>query len=176
MTCIKCRKTDLLEARGDFPSEIKGEPVMVSQVPCLECPNCSYRTIKGNEIAEFMRLASDAYRQKHSLLTSEEIRKRRSSLNMSQAAFANYLGGVGSASVKRWEMGKVQDKAMDKLIRVMTGAEEASDNYRKIIALQSKPQQMGSYPVTWTESKVSAWRPQHSLADPKRRIVRSACS
>jgi transcriptional regulator with XRE-family HTH domain len=57
---------------------------------------------------EYGRLLSDSYRYVHGLLTSEEIRSRRQHLNMSQQEFAGHLG-VGIASVKRWEMGKIQD-------------------------------------------------------------------
>jgi hypothetical protein len=57
---------------------------------------------------------ADAYRQDNELLTSDQIRSIRGSL--SQISFAQQLG-VGPASVKRWELGLVQDKSNDNLIR-----------------------------------------------------------
>jgi putative zinc finger/helix-turn-helix YgiT family protein len=176
MTCIKCRKADLRNSKGDFPTEIKGEPVLVSRMPCLECPNCGYRTIPGDKVAEFMRLASDVYRKKNLLLTSEEIRDSRSSLRMNQGAFANYLGGVGVASVKRWEMGKVQDRAMDKLIRLMTDLDEASDNVSKIAALQLTRREVGIPPISWIEAEGTHWSVQRISVSPSRGHSRSVCS
>jgi hypothetical protein len=42
---------------------------------------------------------------------------------MSQQEFANFLG-VGVASVKRWELGKIQDKLHDDLIRQKTAPKD----------------------------------------------------
>jgi DNA-binding XRE family transcriptional regulator len=64
---------------------------------------------------EYGRLLADEYRAAHGLLTSVEIRSRRKQLGMSQEEFANHVG-VGVASVKRWEMGKIQDERSNKLI------------------------------------------------------------
>jgi DNA-binding transcriptional regulator YiaG len=66
---------------------------------------------------ELGRRTSDAFRKKHHLLTSEEIKELRMSLNMSQRQFAAFLR-VGVASVKRWENWKVQDASSDELIRL----------------------------------------------------------
>ena len=66
-------------------------------------------------MAEFGRLLADKYRQDHGLLTSVEIRSRRKRLGMTQEEFARHLG-VGIASVKRWEMGKIQDQRSNECI------------------------------------------------------------
>ena len=68
---------------------------------------------------EYGRLLADKYRAAHGLLTSEEIRERRERMGLSQQNFADYLKR-GVASVKRWEMGKIQDPANDVHIREMT--------------------------------------------------------
>jgi transcriptional regulator with XRE-family HTH domain len=78
------------------------------------------------EMGEPLRLAADDYRRKHGLLTSEVIRARREALGMSQAVFAEWVG-IGVASVKRYELGGVQDAGIDKRIRVHTGITEAKD-------------------------------------------------
>jgi transcriptional regulator with XRE-family HTH domain len=61
-----------------------------------------------------MRKIADAYRRDHDLYTSEEIKAIRGKITQQQ--FADALG-VGVASVKRWELGLVQDKGNDRLIR-----------------------------------------------------------
>jgi hypothetical protein len=70
-------------------------------------------------MAEFMQKVADAYRAQCGLLTSAEIRRSRERLLMSQVDFASYLG-VGVASVKRWELGEIQTKTADELIRCKT--------------------------------------------------------
>jgi DNA-binding transcriptional regulator YiaG len=78
-----------------------------------------------------MRLVADVYRTKHGLLNSNEIRRWRLRLGMSQAAFADYIG-VGIASLKRWEMGRIQDASSDELIRLRTDEKAAFQNLKRI--------------------------------------------
>ena len=40
--------------------------------------------------------------------------------------------GVGSASIKRWELGKIQDEAMDKLLRLFLDPEYARRHAREM--------------------------------------------
>jgi putative zinc finger/helix-turn-helix YgiT family protein len=120
----------LKRQRGHLPGEVKGETFVVS-TPALVCPGCGYATVDGTDMPEYMRRVGDAYRAKHGLLTSDEIRQRRKRLGMSQAEFADYLR-VGVASLKRWEMGKVQDESSDELIRLRTDETEARRNLTQI--------------------------------------------
>ena len=75
--------------------------------------------------------SADAYREKHGLLTSRELKEIRSRLGMSQQSFARFLK-VGVASVKRWEAGLVQDEAMDELIKVKSDLPTARANVRQL--------------------------------------------
>jgi len=118
MTCLKCGKATLARKAARLPGALRGGTFRV-EMEALVCPRCGYATVDGKDMPEYMRLVADAYRCKHGLLTSEEIRRRRKRLGMSQAAFAKHLR-VGVASVKRWEMGKVQDSSSDELIRLKT--------------------------------------------------------
>ena len=85
----------------------------------MECRKCAFRLVAPGQTDELVRAVADSYRQNHDLLTSDEIRKRRAALNLSQASFAKKLN-VGVASVKRWEKGFVQDRSNDRLIRLTT--------------------------------------------------------
>ncbi len=71
---------------------------------------------------EFSRLLADAYLRNHGLLTSEEIKDRRRRLGMSQQQFAQHLD-VGVASIKRWEMGKIQEPHSNDLILRQSSSE-----------------------------------------------------
>ena len=132
MTCISC-KMGVLEKRlsARIPAEVKGVKVTVGMAG-LVCPACGFTTVPGASMPEYMRLAADEYRKKNGMLTSGEIRARRKSLQMTQAEFAEYIG-VGTASIKRWELGQVQEQAMDKLLRVLTGVEAAKSNYQMVV-------------------------------------------
>ena len=116
--CFECNRADLHPAMIRLEGTVRGENYTV-ELPGLECPACNYKTVEGGAMPEFGRLLADQYRSSHGLLTSDEIRVRRKRLNMSQQQFAQHLG-VGLASVKRWEMGKIQDQRLDELIRRKT--------------------------------------------------------
>lgn len=120
-----------MEQTADMPATVKDESVLVTQFPALVCEKCGYETIRGSDMPEYMRAAADVYRRRYGLLTSDEIRLRRGCLGYSQEEFAAYLE-VGPASIKRWEMGQVQDRAMDKLIRVCTDLNDAYTNYERV--------------------------------------------
>jgi len=130
MICLVC-DTELREQLADMPVEVKGESLTIKDFNALVCPSCGFKTIRGSDMTEYMKLAADTYRRKGGLLTSEEIRSRRQFLGMSQEKFASYLE-VGTASIKRWELGQIQDKGMDHLIRLVTSLEEAKQNYLRL--------------------------------------------
>jgi putative zinc finger/helix-turn-helix YgiT family protein len=110
--------------------ELKGVALRV-RTPGVRCSRCAYQAVSVAQMAAYGRAVADAYRHKQGLLTSGEIRAARKRLNMSQQGFADYLG-VGIASVKRWEWGQVQEKSMDKLMRLLTDAVEAGRNARSV--------------------------------------------
>ena len=123
--------------------ELKGVVLRV-RTRGLRCNRCAYEAVSVAQMADYGRAVADAYRQTQGLLTSEEIRAARARLDMSQQEFADYLG-VGVASVKRWEWGQVQEKSMDKLMRLLTDAVEAGRNARSVRtrAIPAKPHLVG---------------------------------
>lgn len=105
--CIQCGLADLEPKSIQLQGTVRGESYTVTMLG-FECPHCDYKTIDGSAMPEFQRLLADEYRARHGLLTSERIRGFRRSLGMSQEQFAEHIG-AGLASVKRWEMGKIQE-------------------------------------------------------------------
>lgn len=136
MTCPHCKGKARLEPRMEnMTTEFRGESFVI-QTRTAVCPSCSYRTVSGQDMPEFMRLTADAYRKRHGLLTSQEIKTRREAMNMNQELFAAHIG-VGSASIKRWELGHVQDRAMDRLLKLTTDVKEAESNLKLVRTLTS---------------------------------------
>lgn len=102
----------LAEVTGD----VRGEQFTVA-VEATVCDRCGFQVLTEEQAAAYTAKISDAYRERHGLLTSEDLKRIRGRLKMSQKEFARYLK-VGIASVKRWEAGLIQDEAMDELVRL----------------------------------------------------------
>lgn len=80
------------------------------------CQVCGIEAGTVEQASVTQRAISDAYRKVVGLLTSEEIRKGRKRLNLTQDALAEVMN-VGIASIKRWEGGLIQTKSMDTMLR-----------------------------------------------------------
>lgn len=138
--CLNCG-AEMRRVVGPIPGVQGGERFTVT-VPIVRCPRCGYKTVDAHQLDEYSTAVADAYRRKHGRLTSEEIRGARAKLRMSQREFADYIG-VGIASVKRWELGMVQDRAMDELLRLKTQPQYAADNSDRLIARLGRPGRTG---------------------------------
>jgi putative zinc finger/helix-turn-helix YgiT family protein len=107
--CFNCERADLQPADIQLAGTVRGDVYPV-RMRGLRCPNCGYETIEGSDTPEFSRLLADEYRRAHGLLTSQQIVELRNKLGMTQVEFANHVG-VSIASLKRWELGKIQEQA-----------------------------------------------------------------
>ena len=116
--CINCGKANLRPDNVRLSGVVRSQPYEVEMLG-LKCPNCGHSTVDAKGMTEFSRLLSDQYRSAHGLLTSDEIVALRRQFKESQEAFADRVG-VGVASIKRWELGKIQDKHCDDQIREKT--------------------------------------------------------
>lgn len=130
MNCFQCGG-EMRTRRAKVPGEYASEKFVV-ETEAMVCARCDYTTLHASQIDEFTTKLADAYRAKHGLLTSKEIRAIRNRLGMSQEDFAKYLN-VGPASVKRWELGKAQDKSSDELIRLKSNLARAEQNVAEIL-------------------------------------------
>jgi putative zinc finger/helix-turn-helix YgiT family protein len=117
MICIKCENEVFAEKpNAVIEQEFRGERLKV-KMTASACTRCGWTTLSLRQTEELRRLTADAYRGKHGLLTSVQIKSLRKMLGMNQPEFAAFLG-VGEASVKRWETWLVQEKSSDQLIRM----------------------------------------------------------
>jgi putative zinc finger/helix-turn-helix YgiT family protein len=113
--CFNCEKADLQPADINLTGTIKDQNFKVG-MRGLRCPNCGYETIEGAATPLFRKLLSEEYKKANHLLTSAELITLRSQFEMNQEQFAVF-SGVGPASLKRWELGKIQERASDDRIR-----------------------------------------------------------
>ncbi len=140
MKCMECGKGRMRRQVTRVAHEIRGLAFEVVG-EALVCGHCGFQMIPNDLIAEHGRLTDRAYREAAGLLSPEEIRAARERLKMSQHEFACYLG-VGEASVKRWELGALQEKSSDNLIRLTTNPESAKKNIEQLC------QRLGCEPPT----------------------------
>jgi len=125
MKCVKCGNKKFEKKQERASVEIKGEKVdYIAEVDV--CTKCGTQSASDEQMRTSYINASDAYRKKHNLLTCSEIIGFREKMDMTQDAFAEYLG-VGVASLKRWENGAIQEKANDELIRLKCSEEKLSE-------------------------------------------------
>lgn len=122
LRCPECDDAYLQEQLADLVGTRKGEPYTV-RMEALVCPKCAFKTVSREHAAEFALRTANAYRERHGLLTSRGIRDLRAKLGMTQRQFADFLP-VGIASVKRWEVGEIQDPAMNRLMLLAVAEEE----------------------------------------------------
>lgn len=116
--CFKCNKVGTIRIVDNHVVSqiVKGEAFEIHS-PATVCSNCGFAVRTPEQGAEARQKASDAYRKKHGLLTSVQIRATRKLLDLNQQEFAAKIG-VGPASVKRWETWMVQEPQMDQRIRM----------------------------------------------------------
>jgi putative zinc finger/helix-turn-helix YgiT family protein len=124
----------------------------------LVCSNCGYTTVGAGQIQEFMRTLADAYRERHGMLTSKEIRRLRKALNWSQIDLARRTG-VGEASIKRWELGKIQDAAMDKLLRLSLDPEFARKHASELEQMERRGLESKKIPFSASEDRDQTYKP-----------------
>jgi len=117
MICLRCDNEEFLPKRDAvIEQEFRGDTFRI-QMAAFACSKCGWVTVDLPQADELRKRTADAYRKKHGLLTSEEIKAFRKLLRKNQREFAAFLG-VGEASVKRWETWLPQEKGNDNLIRM----------------------------------------------------------
>lgn len=150
----------------EVEQSLKGETLTVA-AEVSECQHCGFRLLTTAQLGALAGLTADAYRQRHGLLTSTQIRSRRQAMHLSQREFAHWLG-VGPASIKRWEHTLVQDRASDLLIRQRTTHTECYLHEECVVEVVVTPQ-MGDLVTSCTRS-VTDWMKRPWVTPPGRRV------
>jgi putative zinc finger/helix-turn-helix YgiT family protein len=121
--CGRCRERSVNPAVVSYTTEIEHDGRTYSvTVPDLELPRCSKCGAMVRDDAANRRI-SNALRQQLGLLTPEQIRENRDALGLTQRELAEMLG-IAEATLSRWETGaQIQQRAMDRLLRVTFGFE-----------------------------------------------------
>lgn len=116
--CPKCRNKEVrpvvVAYRCDMAHDGRLYAVEVPQLTVPQCGHCGELVFNYPAEEQIRR----ALRTQLSLLTADDIRAARTSLQLSQKELAERLG-VAEATISRWETGaQIQSRAMDNLLRV----------------------------------------------------------
>ena len=96
---------------------VRGEEIVLENVPVLVCPLCGQDI--GNTLVDgpTIERAYNVYRERHSLLSTEEIKQIRARYGLSQEEFSRFLG-LDSQCYTSLENGGLQTEAEDRMIRI----------------------------------------------------------
>lgn len=121
MNCPICDKTHEVEERKRTTTVIiKDDEVTYEEryYFCVNADEGENEFATGTMTNENLLNARNAYRIKHSLLTSHEIVSIRESYGLSQVDLARLLGW-GEATISRYESKAIQDEAYDTMLRLI---------------------------------------------------------
>ncbi len=120
MDCQLCGSRHLFNTKARKEKAlVKGETVEYEQV-FFECDydHSGNGFFPADIMDENLARARDAYRSKHGLLTSNEIRESRKKYTLSQLELARLLGW-GDVTITRYETKYIQDETYDRLLRLI---------------------------------------------------------
>jgi putative zinc finger/helix-turn-helix YgiT family protein len=116
--CPSCGTT-MVEKRGTLRLPVNGEEIPVPFASHLRCPKCGEIVLRFGDSKRLHEDAIAIYRNRHGLLSTDEIRALRERFGLTQADLARLLR-LGANTVSRWESGRnVQTAAMDILLRLI---------------------------------------------------------
>ncbi|MEW6571520.1 MAG: type II toxin-antitoxin system MqsA family antitoxin [Nitrospirota bacterium] len=117
--CPICGIGTLRKEVGTETFEYKGLTTTVPNYITYKCDECGEAIVDKVTLKESGKILKDFQRKVDGLLTSEEIKRIRKKLNLTQEEMAEILGG-GLKSFARYETSQVcQSKGMDNLLRIL---------------------------------------------------------
>lgn len=128
--CPNCGSS-MVRRSSTLKLPIHGEEVAVPHVSHLHCTDCDERVLDIGQSRDLHRRALDSYRERHGLLTADDIRLIREKYGLSQLGLAMLLK-LGAVTLSRWESGRfVQSSSMDVLLRLIRDVPDTIEYLRK---------------------------------------------
>jgi putative zinc finger/helix-turn-helix YgiT family protein len=109
------QETDVIEK--EEISNVRGDEIK-SLARIRVCCVCGEELFDEELEEENVKKVYDIYREKHGILSSEEIKSIRESYGLSQRAFAKLIG-IGEASIARYEKGALPEKSLSNMIMLL---------------------------------------------------------
>jgi putative zinc finger/helix-turn-helix YgiT family protein len=116
--CHKCGGT-FQKQHGPFVQTLHGEKIEVPDIDYLRCKSCGETMTDLDNSQKVLEQSRQIYRQRHDLLSPQEIHDIRTRYRLSIEDLAGLLHAE-LRHVQRWEDGRaVQSRAFDVLLRVL---------------------------------------------------------
>ena len=116
--CPNCEKeTELTSLKKKDSVDVQGEPIEV-EATLFKCDVCGEEFDDPQSSHDPLESAYHIYRQRHGLLTSEEIKSLRKRYGLTQTELCGLLGW-GYATLSRYENGALQDETHDRALRMV---------------------------------------------------------
>jgi putative zinc finger/helix-turn-helix YgiT family protein len=114
---LKCPRghTELYAEKIVKETNFRGEDLSY-EIEAYLCEKCGIEIGTIDQATKAQFAIAEAYRKKVGLLTSTEIKESREKYGWSQNKLAQ-MTGLGISSIKRWELGTIQTKPMDRLLK-----------------------------------------------------------
>lgn len=116
--CPACnieQETDVIEK--EEISNVRGDEIKYL-AKIRVCCVCGEELFDEELEEENIKKVYDIYREKHGILSSEEIKSIREGYGLSQRAFAKLIG-IGEASIARYETGALPEKSLSNMIMLL---------------------------------------------------------
>jgi len=95
---------------------VRAEPIKVD-VEYHICSQCSEKYVIPSLDKDPLKAAYERYREKHKMLNANEIKNWRKKHDLTQEQVSRLLG-IAAATLSRYEGGKLQDEAHEKMLRM----------------------------------------------------------
>lgn len=147
-TCESMHCTRIIEKEQTL--YVKGKSITLT-VPVRICEVCGEEILDEELDEATLARFYDEYRKLENLLLPSEIKAIRLRYNLSQAAFAKFLG-FGEKTITRYENGAIQDVCHDNLIRLM----DSLDSFALI--WEERKDILNSREKAFIESKLATYK------------------
>ncbi len=129
-TCPFCKKGFLQQKLKKLTFSYKGRKLVLAQ-PGEYCSSCAEGIVDGDDIKATEKELHNFRAQVDGLLTTDQVRRIRKKLRLTQQEAAEVFGG-GPNAFSRYERGEVrQTKALDQLLRLLDEHPEQLEELRR---------------------------------------------
>ena len=148
--CPNCDEyTDVTIRTEKEVYNVRGEPIEIEAELAI-CQKCGASIFDEERDSRNLEIAYRRYREKHNLLSPDEIRRTREKYGLSQRALSRLLGW-GEITIHRYESGAIQDNVHDSTLRLI----EDPRNMQKIF--EANRSKLPSYTAARLEKRIASF-------------------
>ena len=148
--CPNCEEyTDVTIRTEKEVYNVRGEPIEIEAELAI-CQKCGASIFDEERDSRNLEIAYRRYRERHNLLSPDEIRRTREKYGLSQRALSRLLGW-GEITIHRYESGAIQDNVHDSTLRLI----EDPRNMQKIF--EANQGKLSSYTTARLEKRITSF-------------------